>query len=908
MVTRRCRPCLRKALTSACLSICVVALMLAGCGAGAGSGTSGNNIVVSITNKIASVQAGTAAIAFVATVQNDSSSSGVTWSLTANGVACAPACGTLSALAAGTVLYNPPISAPAAPNNQPTLTATSVAKTNKSDSDAFAISAALLVSITNKFASVNTGFSPFVVNATVQNDPTNSGVSWTLTANGAACTPACGSLSGATATSVTYTPPKSAPATQPSLTAISVHDGSKFDVDNFSISVAPISVSIGDKIRTAYAGSNAIFFNANVANDPSASGVTWTLTTNGASCTSACGTISANQPGQFGTFYTPPATVPTPSSVTLSAVSNADGTKSDVDAFTISALPPVSITITQLKSVLAGTSGVNFSASIQNDPSSTPSVTWALTLNGSSCALSTCGTLTSVGPTSVTYVPPSSPVSSVQITATSSYDANKSALDTFDVISTVSNSCGAAGGQESLLNGHYALLVQGFWGGGSGTPLMLAASFAANGSGSVTAADEDINDTISPQYLTLNSTGSLYTVGADHRGCLQLTYINGTTTVFHFALGGIVSGVASKGRIIEFDDNSLKGAGSRGSGILRLQDATAFALTALKPQYAFGVEGWTESGTQFALMSGAGSFSNSNGALTGVFDQNSGGILAAEATNVTGNIGSISTSSGRASANFPQFVFDWEIYVINSSEFFIIGIDPINNNPLSIGRAVATGNSFTASSLSGSYVVHATGNTNGSADGNLQLLAMTPGGAQTGTFSGTVDSYGGGNAARSTTLSGVTYNVDPSSGRTTLGNPTDNLPIFYLTTPTDGISAFVVGVGPDALFGAAEQQTGSTLAAGTYIFGTGEPSDNTVPNRLGVETLAAGGAITGTFDQSSTSGLQSNQGLSATLSLGSNGAGNVGSNTVAMTSGGKLFSIDETGGTSGAASIVVAEQ
>ena len=90
-----------------------------------------------------------------------------------------------------------------------------------------------------------------------------------------------------------------------------------------------------------------------------------------------------------------------------------------------------------------------------------------------------------------------------------------------------------------MLNGHYALLVQGFEGSGAGTPILIGASFAANGSGSVTGGEEDVNDTVSAQHLTFTSSGSLYTVGSDHRGCLQLTNTGGTTTVFHFAVSGI---------------------------------------------------------------------------------------------------------------------------------------------------------------------------------------------------------------------------------------------------------------------------------------------------------------------------------------------------------------------------------
>src|SRR3984893_5689825 len=152
-------PASRALMTAGSLSLFVVMSLLAGCGAGAGNGSSGNNISVSITNKVTSFQADTAAIVFTAAVQNDSSNSGVTWSLTANGSACSPTFGTLSLATPTTVTYTPPSSGPAAPNNQPTLSATSVAKTNKSDSDTFTITPALMVSITNKFTSVNTGAS-----------------------------------------------------------------------------------------------------------------------------------------------------------------------------------------------------------------------------------------------------------------------------------------------------------------------------------------------------------------------------------------------------------------------------------------------------------------------------------------------------------------------------------------------------------------------------------------------------------------------------------------------------------------------------------------------------------------------------------------------------------------------------
>ena len=892
---------------AAALFLCGLMLLVAGCGAGAGSGSSGNNIAVTITNKVASIQAGTAAITFLATVQNDSTNSGVTWSLSANGAACSPTCGTLTVATSGSVSYIPPASGPAAPNNQPMLTATSVAKANKSDSDAFTVTAALTVAITNKFTSVNTGASPFVVNATVQNDGTNSGVSWTLTANGVNCSPVCGTLSGVTTSSVTYAPPTSIPAFQPTLTAISIHDSSKADSFSFTIKKPAIIVMIQGKFNNVFAGGPTIFLEGNVINDSSSSpGVTWTLTANNVDCRPACGTLTTV--GAAGVRYTSPASVPaTPgyNTPTLTATSNADPSKSDSDTFTIAAAPPISVTITKTTSILATGTGFAFSAYVQNDFTNS-GVIWTLT-----CTPSTsCGTL-SVGTSTTTavYIPPTSnPASQATITATSQANSGIFDSQTFNITSTVNNGCsGSSAGQESLLKGHYAFLVQGFWAGGSGVPNLVGASFLLDGMGGVSSGEEDLNDTISPQHLMITSGGSLYTVGSDHRGCLQLTNSGGTTSIFHFSVDGLNSGVMSKGHVIEFDNNSTNGAGGRGSGIIRLQDPNSFMLSALQSQYAFGVDGWSQNG-QFSRLVGAGWFTNSGGNLSNGVDDLvfTGGVTSPDTTGLSGTINVISATTGRTTGSFD--IFDWAIYVVNSSEFFVLSTDATSSGTVSMGRAVATASSFNAASLSGSYVVHATGNTNNSADVTLQLLTMTPGGAQTGTLSGSVYSYSAGSGAQTSTLNGVTYNVDPSSGRTTLGNPADNLPILYLTTPTDGIAAFVVGVGADALFGAAEPQTSLALPAGTYIFGTEDPSDNNVPNKAGVETIATGGAISGTYDQSNTSGLQSGLPLSVTLSLGSNGTGNMGPNTVAITTGSKLFSIDETGATAGPAAIVVAEQ
>ena len=108
-----------------------------------------STISVAITNKRAGIAPAAAAVEFDAAVQNDTAHQGVTWTLKANGADCSPACGTLTGATEVLVIYTPPATLPASPNNSVTLTATSVADPTKSDSN--------LISITDSPLSACTG-------------------------------------------------------------------------------------------------------------------------------------------------------------------------------------------------------------------------------------------------------------------------------------------------------------------------------------------------------------------------------------------------------------------------------------------------------------------------------------------------------------------------------------------------------------------------------------------------------------------------------------------------------------------------------------------------------------------------------------------------------------------------------
>jgi hypothetical protein len=97
-------------------------------------------IIVTITNKISTIQAGATAVTVNATVQHDTQ--GVNWTLTANGSDCSPTCGTLSNVTSSSVDYTPPATVPSAPNNAPLITAISQTDNTKTDTDSFTVTSA----------------------------------------------------------------------------------------------------------------------------------------------------------------------------------------------------------------------------------------------------------------------------------------------------------------------------------------------------------------------------------------------------------------------------------------------------------------------------------------------------------------------------------------------------------------------------------------------------------------------------------------------------------------------------------------------------------------------------------------------------------------------------------------------
>ena len=505
----------------------------------------------------------------------------------------------------------------------------------------------------------------------------------------------------------------------------------------------------------------------------------------------------------------------------------------------------------------------------------------------------------------VTSTATSPQVNAVSVSGGGSVTAN--ATDPTTVLPSTSPCANTSTGNESVLQGQYAFLLQGYTGTDNLSPVVIVASFAADGSGNVTGGEEDLNS-VAPQHLTISPIGGFYTVGSDNRGCLSLNYSGGTTTTsaFHFALGSFGSGtVATNGRMIEFDDASGSDLGTRGSGVLRMQTPSAFSLGQLQPRYAFGLDGGDFTGGHFAV---AGSFNldTGTGAISsGVLDTNDAGSTSSF-TAATGTLASISATTGRGLFTLTAgSTVHLAAYIINPAEWFVIQTDQFsNNNSVSSGRAIVTPSAYTAASLSGQQIFHLTGRAGGESDVSLGIMSFTPGSGNTGTSSGALMGYDG-VAAGTLTISGQTYTVDPSSGRVALSDtPAGTQPrVMYLTTATNGVSAFLMGTSTDALFGLADFQPSVTYSinslSGNFFFNKEEVGSYFTANVVGIKSIVSPGNANFIQDASD-GGLTLNSTFSTTIAINPDGTGtetdavNMATFTM-VTNGIKVFYFNPTG-------------
>lgn len=303
--------------------------LFAGCGSSTTAGGGKNRIeIVFDPAPPASMYTGETA-SVVAIVAHDSLGEGVTWR-------CAPvsACGSFSPVqtaSGASTTYTAPTTVPQGAGV--TLTATSMSNSMKMASATVSITVPpISVSLsTPPPASMQTAATATVA-AVVSNDSANKGVTWS-------CTPtnACGSFNPAetgSGMSATYTAPANVPqGGNVVLTATSASDSTKMASATVTIAPPAVSVSISPSNPTVVENADQQF-TATIGNDPANAGVTWSVSQNGQSCAPTCGSLS----GQtfFAVTYTAPGALPSPTTVTLTATSITDATKSSSVVITVS--------------------------------------------------------------------------------------------------------------------------------------------------------------------------------------------------------------------------------------------------------------------------------------------------------------------------------------------------------------------------------------------------------------------------------------------------------------------------------------------------------------------------------------------------------------------------------------------
>jgi hypothetical protein len=231
--------------------------------------------------------------------------------------------------------------------------------------------------------------------ATVLNDSQNKGTTWTLSGSG--CTAAaCGTLASMTTVSgapVMYTAPAAVPNPPTvTLTATSVADSTK--TAKATITLAPtsgataISVAVSPTAASVPINSQHMF-SATLQNDTAGKGVNWSLT--GASCTSsACGTVSpSSSTTGVAVIYTAPSAIPA-GTVTLTATSAADNSKTASATITVVPPPPSVMVAPPTANLATGGATQSFAATVQNDPQ-VQGVTWSL--SGTDCTGAGCGSV-----------------------------------------------------------------------------------------------------------------------------------------------------------------------------------------------------------------------------------------------------------------------------------------------------------------------------------------------------------------------------------------------------------------------------------------------------------------------------------------------------------------------------------
>ncbi len=396
---------------------------------------------------------------------------------------------------------------------------------------------------------------------------------------------------------------------------------------------------------------------------------------------------------------------------------------------------------------------------------------------------------------------------------------------------------------NSKLTGNYAMLIQGWSDSSQGEVFTgLAASFVANGAGSITGGTGDFNDP-ADGYSQVTFTGTSC-VGPNNQGLMTINTGSGSRTLaFSLQSGG-------NGNIIWYDTSQ----GFQGSGVL-LKQTTPVALSKITGPYAMGLIGVDQGGNRFGV---AGAFTANGTAdwVSGQLDANdSGNVNSGNGTSSpipfsSSNVSAVNATTGRGTVGIDVSgvgTLNFAYYVVSASQLLLVQTDAITGpgGSLFTGQILQQSGTFTAASLDAVGVLETQGlDTNNSpATPDAQAGFFTPNGS--GSLSVTLDDNDGG--TMSTGTASGTYSVASNGRVTTTLTGENHPPLLYMIAKNQAI---LLSTGGKVSFGTLTPQVGSsfTLASldGNYLGGNEQPVDSNVKANLIQINANGAGSLTGT--------------------------------------------------------------
>ena len=411
---------------------------------------------------------------------------------------------------------------------------------------------------------------------------------------------------------------------------------------------------------------------------------------------------------------------------------------------------------------------------------------------------------------------------------------------------------------DAALTGDFVFSFSGY---NSGTPVLVAGRFTADGNGTISNGVLDGNKAGSPPVTNLPFTGT-YSITADGLGTMTFNPSQGAPLVFAIAVystGG--------GKLIQSDPSNPQ---AYGSGAIMPQTIVALSGGG----FAFGANGVDVAGSRFAS---AGSFQiNASGNLiSGEIDTNDAGTVTPSAA-LSGSYAALDANTGRGTASLRingGHAQNFSYYQVSATEIIQVSADQVSDtSPLtltSVLRVVSAGAGFTNVALKGASVLQANGvNPNG---GSPEAIGTA--GVFTG--DGTADGNGFGNATvlfdqntggtlAQQQVTGGQYKVNPLNGRVTLNGFGGSPPVLYMVNANQ---AFLIGTDADATSGVLAQQPAGTTGMplnngsvfGAYVGGSVTPALPAVTNQVDWLFSDGNGNISVSQDSSGPGGPQTNQ-------------------------------------------------